>query len=199
MILDPNGIAKALGASGAASPRGRRRERRPRAPRRASRRPRCWCSAPAPTQPKAVPLALVTRLEEIAADKIELSNGRYMVQYREQLMPLVQIDGVSVQTRARSRSWCSPTTAARWGSWSTRSSTSSRSGSTSRSPAPRTGILGSAVIKGQATEVIDVGHFLPMAFADWFTRKEMTPVGHRAIGAAGRRLARSSATCWRRC
>ena len=31
------------------------------------------------------------------------------------------------------------------------------------------------MIKGQATEVIDVGHFLPMAFADWFTRKEMTP------------------------
>ena len=39
----------------------------------------------------------------------------------------------------------------------------------------RDGILGSAVIKGQATEVIDVGHFLPMAFADWFTRKEMSP------------------------
>ncbi len=49
-------------------------------------------------QPKAVPLGLVTRLEEIAADKIELSNGRYMVQYREQLMPLVQMDGVTVQT-----------------------------------------------------------------------------------------------------
>jgi two-component system chemotaxis sensor kinase CheA len=31
------------------------------------------------------------------------------------------------------------------------------------------------VIKGLATEVIDVGHFLPMAFADWFTRKEMRP------------------------
>ena len=38
----------------------------------------------------------------------------------------------------------------------------------------RDGILGSAVIKGQATEVIDVGHFLPMAFADWFIRKEMS-------------------------
>src|SRR5258708_31700721 len=37
------------------------------------------------------------------------------------------------------------------------------------------GILGSAVIKGQPTEVIDVGHFLPMAFADWFSRKEMRP------------------------
>src|SRR4029078_1616720 len=34
-------------------------------------------------------------------------------------------------------------------------------------------LLVPAVIKGQATEVIDVGHFLPMAFADWFSRKEM--------------------------
>ena len=44
------------------------------------------------------------------------------------------------------------------------------------------GILGSAVIKGQATEVIDVGHFLPMAFDDWFSRKEMRPsVGAQAV------------------
>jgi two-component system chemotaxis sensor kinase CheA len=27
------------------------------------------------------------------------------------------------------------------------------------------------VIKGQATEVIDVGHFVPLAFADWFRGK----------------------------
>jgi two-component system chemotaxis sensor kinase CheA len=29
------------------------------------------------------------------------------------------------------------------------------------------GVLGSALIRGQATEVIDVGHFLPLAFDDW--------------------------------
>ena len=66
------------------------------------------------------------------------------------------------------------------GRWSTRSSTSSRRGSTWRSAGSRDGILGSAVIKGQATEVIDIGHFLPMAFADWFTRKEMQPFGSSA-------------------
>jgi two-component system, chemotaxis family, sensor kinase CheA len=38
----------------------------------------------------------------------------------------------------------------------------------------RPGILGSAVIKGHATEIIDVGHFLPLAFEDWFRRKERT-------------------------
>jgi two-component system, chemotaxis family, sensor kinase CheA len=35
------------------------------------------------------------------------------------------------------------------------------------------GILGSAVVKGQATEIIDVSHFLPLAFEDWFRRNEM--------------------------
>jgi two-component system chemotaxis sensor kinase CheA len=35
------------------------------------------------------------------------------------------------------------------------------------------GVLGSAVLKGQATEIIDVGYFLPLAFEDWFRRKEM--------------------------
>jgi two-component system chemotaxis sensor kinase CheA len=34
------------------------------------------------------------------------------------------------------------------------------------------GVLGSAIIKGRATEIIDVGHFLPLAFEDWFRRKK---------------------------
>jgi two-component system chemotaxis sensor kinase CheA len=41
------------------------------------------------------------------------------------------------------------------------------------------GVLGSAIIKGHATEVIDVGHFLPLAFEDWFRRKEQ-PAQRRA-------------------
>src|SRR5215216_5312532 len=35
------------------------------------------------------------------------------------------------------------------------------------------GTLGSAVVKGQATEIIDVSHFLPLAFEDWWRRNEM--------------------------
>ena len=34
-------------------------------------------------------------------------------------------------------------------------------------------------MRGHATEIIDVGHFLPLAFEDWFRRKE-TPMQHRA-------------------
>ena len=41
---------------------------------------------------KAVPLSLVTRLEEIDAAKIEWVGGRPLIQYRGKLMPLVPAD-----------------------------------------------------------------------------------------------------------
>ena len=62
----------------------------------------------------------------------------------------------------------------------------------------RPGVLGSALIEGQATEIIDVGHFLPIAYEDWFRRKEMGSAALRKR-AARRRLRHSSATCSRRC
>src|SRR5262249_35184375 len=35
------------------------------------------------------------------------------------------------------------------------------------------GVVGSAGVKGQAAEIVDVGHFLPRAFEAWFRRGEM--------------------------
>jgi len=32
-------------------------------------------------------------------------------------------------------------------------------------------LIGSAIVKGQATEIVDVGHFMPLAFEDWFRGK----------------------------
>jgi two-component system chemotaxis sensor kinase CheA len=126
-------------------------------------------------QPKAVPLGLVTRLEEIAADKIELSNGRYMVQYREQLMPLVQMEGVTVRTQGAQPILVFADDRRAMGLVVDEIIDIVEERLNIEVAGSRDGILGSAVIKGQATEVIDVGHFLPMAFADWFTRKEMAP------------------------
>ena len=44
--------------------------------------------------PKAVPLALVARLEEIDVSNVEHSHGQHLVQYRDQLMPLVSVRGL---------------------------------------------------------------------------------------------------------
>jgi two-component system chemotaxis sensor kinase CheA len=174
MIIDPNGIAKALGASSAAHQEI------------ADENVSHHVSSGEPmtsllvfragtTQPKAVPLGLVTRLEEIATDKIELSNGRYMVQYREQLMPLVQMEGVNLQNAGSQPILVFADDGRSMGLVVDEIIDIVEERLNIEVAGSHAGILGSAVIKGQATEVIDVSHFLPMAFADWFTRKEMKP------------------------
>ena len=174
MIIDPNGIAKALGAAGSASHEIADENAAMRA-NAAEQLTSLLVFRAGSSQPKAVPLGLVTRLEEIAADKIELSNGRYMVQYREQLMPLVQMNGVSVQTSGSQPILVFADDGRSMGLVVDEIIDIVEERLHIEVAGSDQGILGSAVIKGQATEVIDVGHFLPMAFADWFSRKEMRP------------------------
>src|SRR6201999_2744829 len=174
MIIDPNGIAKALGTSVAASHEIAEDNAASRASA-AEQLTSLLVFRAGTSQPKAVPLGLVTRLEEIATDKIELSNGRYMVQYREQLMPLVQMAGVNVQTPGAQPILVFADDGRSMGLVVDEIIDIVEEKLHIEVAGSQEGILGSAVIKGQATEVIDVGHFLPMAFADWFTRKEMKP------------------------
>ncbi|WP_213252712.1 hybrid sensor histidine kinase/response regulator [Bradyrhizobium sp. sBnM-33] len=172
MIIDPNGIAKALGASGSSA-----HEMADEASAAhgfgSEQLTSLLVFRAGSSQPKAVPLGLVTRLEEIATDKIELSNGRYMVQYREQLMPLVQMAGVTVQTSGAQPILVFADDGRSMGLVVDEIIDIVEERLHIEVAGQQDGILGSAVIKGQATEVIDVGHFLPMAFADWFSRKEM--------------------------
>jgi two-component system chemotaxis sensor kinase CheA len=174
MIIDPNGIAKALGASGAASHEIADENAASRASA-AEQLTSLLVFRAGTSQPKAVPLGLVTRLEEIACDKIELSNGRYMVQYRDQLMPLVQMAGVNVRTSGSQPILVFADDRRSMGLVVDEIVDIVEERLNIEVGGSPDGILGSAVIKGQATEVIDVGHFLPMAFPDWFTRKEMSP------------------------
>src|SRR3954464_9949036 len=172
MIIDPNGIAKALGASGASAHQLAGEASAAHAIG-GEQLTSLLVFRAGSSQPKAVPLGLVTRLEEIATDKIELSNGRHMVQYRDQLMPLVQMTGVSVQTPGAQPILVFADDKRSMGLVVDEIIDIVEERLTIEVTGQQDGILGSAVIKGQATEVIDVGHFLPMAFADWFSRKEM--------------------------
>jgi two-component system, chemotaxis family, sensor kinase CheA len=173
MIIDPNGIAKALGTSVAAS--HEISEENASRGSAAEQLTSLLVFRAGSNQPKAVPLGLVTRLEEIATDKIELSNGRYMVQYREQLMPLIQMAGVNVQTSGVQPILVFADDGRSMGLVVDEIIDIVEEKLHIEVAGQEAGILGSAVIKSHATEVIDVGHFLPMAFADWFARKEMRP------------------------
>jgi two-component system chemotaxis sensor kinase CheA len=173
MIIDPNGIAQSLGTTAASHNEISDDSANARASDAQLTSLLVFRAGSA--QPKAVPLALVTRLEEIAVDKIEFSNGRHMVQYRDQLMPLVEIEGVALRDSGVQPILVFADDGRSMGLVVDEIVDIVEEHLNIEVASTRDGILGSAVIKGQATEVIDVGHFLPMAFADWFSRKEMRP------------------------
>ncbi|MBR2117325.1 MAG: hybrid sensor histidine kinase/response regulator [Afipia sp.] len=172
MIIDPNGIAQSLGTAAASQSEIGDDNAATRSNSDAQLTSLLVFRAGS-SQPKAVPLALVTRLEEIAVEKIEVSNGRHMVQYREQLMPLVEIEGVSIRESGVQPILVFADDGRSMGLVVDEIIDIVEEQLSIEVASTREGVLGSAVVKGQATEVIDVGHFLPMAFADWFSRKEM--------------------------
>lgn len=119
--------------------------------------------------PRAVPLALVARLEDIDLNQVELSNGSPVVQYRGKLMPLVPIDP-NWQIRRDARQ---PVVVFADGERSmglvvdeivdiVDDKLQVELGT------ERPGFLGSAIIAGKATDVIDAGFYLTQAFKDWF-------------------------------
>jgi two-component system chemotaxis sensor kinase CheA len=172
MIIDPNGVAQAFGTTVASQLAAAEASEVKPAPSAGSSTSLLVFRAGS-TQPKAVPLSLVTRLEEIDAQKIELSNGRHMVQYRGHLMPLISMSE-SVHVKGEG---AQPLLVFSDGSRSMALIVDEivdivddtlNIQVASENP----GVLGSAIVRGQATEIIDVGHFLPLAFEDWFRRKE---------------------------
>jgi two-component system chemotaxis sensor kinase CheA len=175
MIVDPNGIVQALGGTVATQLAAAEAVALAQAKRTAvmdTATSLLIFRAGSPQQ-KAVPVALITRLEEIDARTIELSNGRHMVQYRGHLMPLISLDErVSVKGEG-----AQPLLVFSDGSRSVALVVDEivdivdqqlEIQAANSSP----GVLGSAIINGQATEIIDVGHFVPLAFADWFRGKD---------------------------
>lgn len=122
---------------------------------------------------KAVPLSLVTRLEEIDVAQIEKSNARDLVQYRGKLMPLVYID----ENQSHIQEGLQPILVFADENHSMGlvvdeivDIVEDRLSVEISSEIP--GIVGSAVVKGKATEIIDVGYYLPKAFDDWLEKRD---------------------------
>lgn len=177
MIIDPNGVASAM-ASHASSvvAEGERKEAEEAmasALDGQSSVSMLLFRAGSP-EPKAVPLSLVTRLEEFEVSKIERSNGRDLVQYRGALMPLVYIDPSQAHRGDGTQPMLVFSDAGRsMGLVVDEIVDIVEDRMNIEVGSDRAGVLGSAVIKDKATEIIDLGYYLPQAFEDWFMRKEM--------------------------
>jgi two-component system, chemotaxis family, sensor kinase CheA len=119
--------------------------------------------------PKAVPLSIVARLEDIDLTSVEYSNGQPLVQYRGKLMPLVPFDpGYRLDSTGRKPVLVFADGERSMGLMVDEIVDIVEDRLNVELSGERAGLMGSAIIAGRATDVIDVGYYLHQAFADWF-------------------------------
>ncbi|MFT6461658.1 MAG: two-component system chemotaxis sensor kinase CheA [Maricaulis maris] len=123
-------------------------------------------------EPKAVPLALVTRLEEFDPSTIESTNGRLVVQYRGRLMPIVPI-GSEIRTVEGQRQpvlvFAENHTSIGLAVDEIVDVVEERVDLQMSSDKP--GVIGSAIIKGKATDVVDIAWYLDQSRAGNIQRR----------------------------
>ena len=121
--------------------------------------------------PKAVPLSLVARLENIKLDDVEYADDQMLVQYRGKLMPLVALSpNVKLDDHTEKPVLVFSTEEKSMGLivddildiLEAHIDVQYSSGSD--------GILGSAIINEKATDIIDVSHFVTSGDKDWFKK-----------------------------
>lgn len=183
MVLDPEGIAAAAAGGQAALPAGGRVEDQAR-PGQADEKTLFLIFRAAGEELKAVPLALVARIEEIDMGRVESSDGKAVVQYQDRLMPLVSFAGTAVPAAG-----CRPVLV-----FSDRDRAMGlvvdaivdivEDRLRVDLPAANPGLLGGAIIAGRAADVIDASYYLTQAYPDWFGPETAS----RAPRGGGRRV-----------
>lgn len=213
IILDPNGLSNEIAHSAETTPS----EDEARAQTAQTDRQRLLLVRTGEGDVKAVPVSLITRLEEFDATAIEVADARHVVQYRGRLLPLAHASGVdefrkegrhpvlvfSEEDRAAGVAVeeildvVEETLDLQMGS-------------------ERPGVIGSAIIKGRATEVLDIAWHMERAWSgapqrparsgrhpillvepDSFARRMMAPLlaaaGYDVTVVSGLREARDAA------
>ncbi|MDW8399493.1 MAG: chemotaxis protein CheW, partial [Acetobacteraceae bacterium] len=181
MILDAGGIARAanIGAEAGVGPEAAGPGRRPA---KAEKKTSLLLFRAVDATPKAVPLGLVARIETFEAGQIEMSGDTLLVQYRGALMPLVPMSGFwqrPEDPKARQPVLVFSDGEAVTGLLVEEILDVVEEAAVIAFADRRPGFLGSAVIQGRVTDMIDTAHWLMQARGDWFRK-----------GAAGRRSGR---------
>jgi two-component system chemotaxis sensor kinase CheA len=162
LILDPNGVAAQIGQFAASV--GEDHEATVPTEASGHKSTSLLVFKAGGGDPRALPLALVTRLEEVDIHAIERVGGRRMLQYRGELLPIVPADPEVRPTEAGVQ----PLLVITDGQMSMGLAVDEILDIVEEPleislSADRPGLLGSAVVRGRATGIIDVAHFLPLA------------------------------------
>ncbi|MEQ8604451.1 MAG: chemotaxis protein CheW [Marivibrio sp.] len=181
MILDPNGIAQTTGEISVADQRSEVRDEQADETE-GERVALLLFRAGGDKAPKAVPLGLVARLEEVDFANVEYSDGQAMVQYRGVLMPLLPIrDGVEFPQEGKRPTLVFTDRTRSMGLVVDEILDIVEDQLAVELGGASTGMLGSAIVAGKATEIIDTTFYLTKAFPDWFAADQ------KAIETKGKR------------
>lgn len=184
MILDPNGIATATGNISATNPT--EEENAAVNDKGRNERTALLVFRAGTDEPKAVPLALVARLEEIEAENVEISDNQLVVQYRGQLMPLLPVtDTFERRTEGRQPVLVFTDRDRSMGLMVDEILDIVEENLNVEIKTDTEGVIGSAIVDGKATEIIDASSYLTRAYHDWFGR---TDDGAENGNASGRVL-----------
>ena len=171
MILDPNGIAAAAGhLDSVDSADGNREEHMFD---ESDQKTSLLVFRAGGNELKAVPLALIARLEEIDMAMTEKSHGAVMVQYRGQLVPLIPFhDAHEWKETGRQPILVFTDQERSMGLVVDEIVDIVEEHLKIELATDARGLIGSAIVAGKATDIIDAGFFLTQAFSDWFGSAE---------------------------
>ncbi|NIX74995.1 hybrid sensor histidine kinase/response regulator [Microvirga terricola] len=167
LIIDPNGLARMVG-SGSEDGRFQNDDGLEKASAGSQETTTLLVFRGGGESLKAVPLSLVTRLEEIDADTIEWLGGRPLVQYRGRLMPLVASDETMEIRRDGQQALVVFSDGDTSMGLAVEEIVDIVEGKLDiELIAERSDLIGSAVVRGRATEIVNIAHYLPLVHETW--------------------------------
>lgn len=131
--------------------------------------------------PKAVPISLIARLENVKTSNIEYSSGQMMVPYREDLMPLIPFNTtVQIPDDGDKPVLVFADTTQSMGIIVDEIIDIMEEYIDIQLSSKEDDLLGKAIINGQATDVVNIGVFLNKVNKDWFKDHDDTSLDARA-------------------
>lgn len=170
MILDPNGLANTVGATGESQSAKTAAHGEEDSAARSGDKTSLLIFKAGEGASRAVPLSLVSRLEEIDVSKIEFTGNQRVVQYRGKLMPLIPFAPDMKMKPAGTQAVLVFADGERSMGLMVDEIVDifEETVNVQIRSENNFGTLGSAIIHGQAMDVIDVGHYISVAHSDWF-------------------------------
>ncbi len=182
MILDPNGIAACAGEIHTSGSDSLTAQKLQASHARGLSRQSLLLFRAGGEAPKAVPLSLVARLEEIDLKTVEYSDEKPVVQYRGKLMPLVPIEeGFKLGKEGSQPILVFSDKERSMGLIVDEIIDIIEDHMEVNLSASRQGFIGSAIISGKATDIVDTGHYLSTAYKDWFGVQDGTSFGEERL------------------